>query len=83
MATLSEALSPSQRRAIQDVQELCRRAAPHLDRLRIGGAPQEQDEERLAHLLKCCDGIMAYEHSLVNSLATANDRTNSRDTADS
>jgi hypothetical protein len=82
MATLSETLSPSQRRAIQDVQELCRRAAPHLDRLRIGGAPQEQDEERLAHLLRCCEGIMAYEHNLVNSLGNANDRTRAGDTAD-
>lgn len=75
MATLTEALTPSQRRAYIEVCELCRRAAPHLERLRIGGFPQEQDEERLAHLLKCAEGVMMYENSFVGSLGQNNGRT--------
>lgn len=74
MATLTEALTPSQRRAYMEVCELCRRAAPHLERLRIGGFPQEQDEERLANLLKCAEGVMVYESAYVNSLGQVNGR---------
>ena len=74
MAVLTETLTPSQRRAYMEVLELCRRTAPHLERLRIGGLPQEQDEERLAHLMKCAEGVLHYENILVNSLGQGNGR---------
>jgi hypothetical protein len=75
MATLTEMLTPSQRRAYLEVMELCRRAAPHLERLRIAGMPQEQDEERVAHLIRCCEGILQYDAALSGSLGYDDGRT--------
>lgn len=85
MAQLTELLTPSQIRAYNEVGELCRRCTPHLERLRIGGVPQEQDEERLAHLLQCVEGILEYERMLSGSMVTPNGRNaagNSGNTSD-
>jgi hypothetical protein len=52
-------LTPSQLRAYNTVEDLCKRAAVDLKRLRDMGIPSEQDEARLMHLLQCCDTIKA------------------------
>lgn len=72
---LTERLTPTQVRAYQEIIEICRRCAPHLDRLRVGGFQQEQDEERLAHLQKCAEAVLMYEQALVQSAGESNGRT--------
>jgi hypothetical protein len=74
VATLTETLTPTQLRAYHEVVELCRRCSPHLDRLRFGGYPQEQDEERLRHLMQCAEAVLEYERTLVGSLGVNNGR---------
>lgn len=64
MAVLSERLKPSQRRAYMDVIDLARRASPHLDRLRIAGVGSDQDEERVAHLIRSSEGILHHDDML-------------------
>lgn len=60
----NELLKPSQLRAYDEVVDLCRRAIPHLTRLRIAGVPMEQDEQRVQHLLQACEAIKEYEAKL-------------------
>jgi hypothetical protein len=60
----SDLLTPSQLRAYGEVMDCCRRAMPHLQRLRIAGVANEQDEQRLQHLMAACEGILQYEEQL-------------------
>jgi hypothetical protein len=64
MATPDGRLTPSQLRAYDTVEDLCRRAAIELQKCIIAGMPCEQDQERLQHLLQACDGIKAYNQTL-------------------
>lgn len=64
MAVDNGVLKPSQERAYAEVIDLCRRAAPHLTRLRIQGVPLEQDEQRMEHLLKACEGVFHHNEML-------------------
>lgn len=50
-------LTPSQRRAYDNVEDLCKRAEVDLMRLRALGVPSDQDEARVQHLLECCKAI--------------------------
>lgn len=71
---LTERLTPTQVRAYQEIIEICRRCAPHLQRLRVGGFAQEQDEERLANLQQCAEAVLLYEQALVQSAGENNGR---------
>ena len=59
-------LTPSQLRGYNTVEDLCKRAAVDLKRLRDMGIPAEQDEMRLQHLLQCCDAIKADDERIRN-----------------
>lgn len=60
-------LTPAQERALQEVQDCCRRAAPHLAALRIAGVPMEQEEARLQHLMNACEGLQHYHNTMQES----------------
>lgn len=49
-------------------------------RLRLGGAPQEQDEERANNLLQCWEAIMEYERALLNPMVMSDGRNAARNT---
>lgn len=60
----SGCLTLSQHRALDQVLDLCARAAPHLTALRIAGVPAEQDEERIQHLIQACEGMKKLDEQL-------------------
>lgn len=67
MAANNGILTPAQRRSIQEVQDACRRAAPHLTALRMIGLPMEQEEARMQHLLNCCEGLENFDKQIQES----------------
>lgn len=61
-------LSPAQLKAYTDIQNMLATAAVHLARLRAQGLPSEQDEMRVQNLRQACEGVLAYEEALKQSL---------------
>lgn len=59
-------LTPSQLRAYEMVEDLCRRAAIEIEKLDCAGVPCDQEKERIAHLLQACDGIKALHQRIID-----------------